>query len=98
MNTTTLKENIKGIFVILATPFQENYELDLIGLRQNIDYCVKSGIHGIVIGGTVGEFFALTREERFTLIKEATEAVENRVPVIACTAHSSIKEAIQLNH
>lgn len=97
MKSTDLKQKCQGVFTVLVTPFKENFEIDFAGLRRNIDYCINGGVNGVVIGGSLGEFSSLTLEERFSLIKAGTEAVDGRVTVIATTAHSCLKDAIRLN-
>lgn len=97
MKSTVLRQKLEGVFTVLVTPFKENFEIDFDGLRRNIDYCINAGVNGVVIGGSLGEFSSLTSEERCLLIKKGTEAVNGRVTTIATTAHSSIKDAIQLN-
>jgi len=91
-----LKENLKGVYTILITPFKDNYDLDLQGLNSNINHCIECGVHGVVVGGSLGEFSSLTMEERRLIIKEAIKATAGRVPLVACTAHSCLKDAIEL--
>jgi dihydrodipicolinate synthase/N-acetylneuraminate lyase len=38
----------RGIFVIVVTPFTENYELDEASLRKEIRFCIEAGAHGLV--------------------------------------------------
>lgn len=98
MEATELQGKLKGIYTVLITPFKENFEIDIQGFRENIDYCIKAGVHGVLVGGSLGEFSSLTFEERCTIIKEATDVANGRVPVINSTAHSCLKDAIELNN
>jgi len=55
---------LKGIYPILATPFQPDGELDKKGLEQLIQFLVASGVQGIALFGLAGEYYKLTDDER----------------------------------
>lgn len=97
MKASELKPKLRGIYTIFVTPFREDYELDIDGVKRNLDFLLDgSGVHGIVIGGSLGEFSSMSMEERKLLIKTAVEHVAGRLPVIATTAHSNTREALEL--
>ena len=48
-----------------------------------VEHLVSSGVHGIVLGGTTGEYYAQSRDERVGLLKLAKTAVKGKVPLIA---------------
>ena len=54
----------KGIFPALTTPFTEKDELDLPMFEKNLDAQVDAGVHGIIIGGSLGEASTLTASEK----------------------------------
>lgn len=89
-------ENLEGTFVVLVTPFTSNDELDLVALKENIDYYIENGIHGIVVGGSTGEFAALSIEELKKMTKTAVDKVNGRVPIIAGTGACSTRGAVEL--
>ena len=72
----------KGVMPAVTTQFNENDELDLQLFRKNIHAQLDAGVHGIVLGGTLGEASTLTDEERRILTRETVELVEDRVPVL----------------
>jgi 4-hydroxy-tetrahydrodipicolinate synthase len=88
---------MEGVFVLHATPFDENGDIDFDGVHSNIDKTVSAGINGVVVGGTYAEFPSLRREERVQLFRHAVDAVAGRVPVVCCTAASGTHEAIELS-
>ena len=53
-----------GIIPAMATPFQDNEELDEAGLRLETRYVVQGGVHGLFANGSQGEAYALTPAER----------------------------------
>ncbi len=87
----------EGTYVVIVTPFTKNDELDLDGLESNIEFYLKNGVHGVAVGGSTGEFSALSLEEHKQIIKKTVDVVSERVPVIAGTAACSTKRVIELN-
>jgi 4-hydroxy-tetrahydrodipicolinate synthase len=85
-----------GIIPATTTPFTPAGDLDEDCLRRLIEDFVQAGVHGISVGGSQGEFYALDHAERIRLIEVAVEAVRGRVPVYAGTGATSTREAITL--
>ena len=50
----------KGIFPALTTPFTVNDELDLPMFEKNLYAQLNAGVHGVIIGGSLGEASTLT--------------------------------------
>lgn len=88
---------LTGIMVALVTPFTEDGSaIDVDNLTQYVDRLIKAGVHGLVPGGSTGEFTALTFEERKVLTESVVAAADGRVPVIAGTGALSTNEAVEL--
>jgi len=85
----------KGIFPALTTPFTDNDELDLAMFVKNLRAQVDAGVHGVIIGGSLGEASTLTASEKEELIIVALKTVGTRVPVILNIAEASTKDALQ---
>ncbi|MFU8780815.1 MAG: dihydrodipicolinate synthase family protein [Kiritimatiellia bacterium] len=73
----------EGIYTPVITPFFADGSINQAGYRAVIERQVDLGIHGIVIGGTTGENYALTREERIWQFGFAHEVIGGRVPWLA---------------
>lgn len=84
----------KGVFPALTTKFTANDELDLDLFGKNLDAQVSAGVHGIVLGGTLGEASVLTTNEKEQLVRFAIEKVDGRLPVIINIAEGSTKAAV----
>jgi 4-hydroxy-tetrahydrodipicolinate synthase len=78
----------------VITPFTDKGELDLVGLKANIEFYIDSGVSGLVINGSTGEAAALTREERIKTVKAAAEHSNGRVKVVAGTGAPATGHAI----
>ncbi|PYH96502.1 dihydrodipicolinate synthase [Aspergillus ellipticus CBS 707.79] len=88
---------LHGIMVALITPFTDDkMQIDAPRLKAHIDRLIAAGVHGLVPGGSTGEFTTLTREERKTLTELCVEYAAGRVPVVAGTGSTSTDEAVDL--
>lgn len=73
----------KGMFTALITPFNEDESINFDALRGLIDFQVESGIHGLLIGGSTGEYHTMSMEERKAVIQAACEHAAGRIPIMA---------------
>ena len=85
---------LRGIMASIVTPFTGVEEVDIDKARVVIDILTKAGVHGLVIMGDTGEYFALTLEERKRFVQAVLEHVKGRVPVIVHASAASTREAI----
>ncbi|HEX8166334.1 MAG TPA: dihydrodipicolinate synthase family protein [Beijerinckiaceae bacterium] len=92
---TPLEKPWTGVFPIAPTPFHENGDLDLDGMRRVLDCMVDQGVDGICILANYSEQFLLTDAERDTLLDLSLSHVAGRVPVIATTSHFSTRIAAE---
>jgi len=79
-----------------VTPFDERDEVDEEGLRENIEFQIKEGIHGLVPTGSTGECATLSYEEHKRVVEITVDAARGKVPVLAGTGSNSTREAIML--
>ena len=84
-----------GVFPALTTKFNQNDEVDLDLFNLNLQAQLDAGVHGVILGGTLGESSVLSLPEKESLVKTAVEKVNNKIPVILNIAEGSTREAIQ---
>jgi 4-hydroxy-tetrahydrodipicolinate synthase len=84
----------KGVMPAVTTKFTDTDELDLKMFEKNINAQLEAGVHGIVLGGTLGEASTLLDEEKRILTKTTVNLVNSRVPVLVNVAEQSTKAAI----
>ena len=82
-----------GVFPIVPTPFTESGELDMESQRRIIDCMVDQGNDGICLLANYSEQFALTDEERETLLDVCMDQNAGRLPVIVTCSHFSTRVA-----
>lgn len=73
----------EGIYVPIITPFLGDLGIDFEAYGEVIDFQIENGSHGIIVGGSTGEFFSLSHEERIRQYEFAAERIDGRVPLIA---------------
>lgn len=86
--------NWKGVFPAVTTKFHEDGSLDMDLFFKNIDFQLESGVHGIILGGTLGESSVLSQEEKITLTKKTVDYVAGKVPVILNIAEGATQDAL----
>lgn len=89
-------KEFEGTYVVAVTPFDNKGELDVEALKDNIDFYIENGVHGLVVTGSTGEFAALSDEETKKIHEASVEQVNGRVPLIAGTAACSTKKVIEI--
>lgn len=87
----------RGIYPPTVTFFKEDGSLDSETNRKHIDFLIKSGVHGLYVLGTTGEFMHMTLKEREQHAAEVVQHVRGRVPVILGTGTPSTRETIRLS-
>src|ERR1700744_5009082 len=92
-----IKDNLKGYLVTTTTALTSDYELDVPGMKANVEkFLALPGVQGLYIGSLYQEFWTLTLEERKTLAAVMIEQVNGRVPVLVNITDNSYKNAIEL--
>lgn len=87
--------NWNGVFPAITTKFTADGSLDLDLFLHNIDAQLAAGVHGLILGGTLGEAATLTEEEKITITKACLNHVNGKVPVILNIAEASTSIACE---
>ena len=85
----------KGVMPAVTTKFKDNDTLDLQMFETNIQAQLDAGVHGIVLGGTLGEASTLEENEKRLLTTSTVDIVKGKVPVLMNVAEQSTKGAIK---
>ena len=86
--------NWKGVFPAVTTKFHADGSLDMNLFFKNLDSQLAAGVHGIILGGTLGESSVLSQEEKITLTRETVNYVNGRVSVILNIAEGATQDAL----
>lgn len=89
-----MSTNFEGIYPYLVSPVDEQGNVMVEVLERLVNHLIDCGVHGLTPLGSTGEFFYLTREQKFKIVETVVRAANHRVPVIAGVACSNTAEAI----
>jgi 4-hydroxy-tetrahydrodipicolinate synthase len=96
----TMRERVKAVIIVQATPFNADGSLDIAGLRANtqflIDKC-KGRRFVLVPTGSTGEAYALSDSERIKAIETVIGTAAGALPVVAGTGAAATEQAIALS-
>jgi 4-hydroxy-2-oxoglutarate aldolase len=90
-------DRFSGIFLPIPTPFRRDEELDLPALEENLSRWCATGIRGFAVMGSTGEFPALSREEKGTLLAAVADKVKGKKILLAGTGCESLRETLLLS-
>lgn len=92
----TARFTLEGIYTPVITPFDDAGEVDFDALAELVERLVGAGVHGLISGGSTGENYAETVEERVTIARFITERVKGRIPVFVGTGALRTPDSIAL--
>lgn len=92
----TFRMTLEGIYTPLVTPLKSDGSFDLDGLAELTEYLIENGVHGLVSGGSTGENYAQTVDERLALARFVVERTKGRLPVIVGTGAMRTPDSIAL--
>ncbi len=88
----------KGLIVPLITPFNADESIDFVGYKEIIDYTLDNGMHGILVGGSTGEYHMMSLAERKELIKKGCEFGKGKGVIMAGTGMYTAKDTIEMTN
>ena len=87
----------EGIYTPLITPFKDSGEIDWDMYAEVIDWQIENGVAGIIVGGSTGEFYALSKEERIQQFKFAADRINNQVEFMAGVNDIRVDECLEIS-
>jgi len=88
MTAKKLTEDARGVYVIAATPFTDQGELDLASIDSLTDFYLDKGVTGLTILGMMGEAPKLTEAETLTVIERVLGRA-GATPVVVGVSHAA---------
>jgi dihydrodipicolinate synthase/N-acetylneuraminate lyase len=76
----------QGVFPAATTQFHADESLDLTGTARHLERLIRSGVHGVIVLGTVGENCSLEYPEKLEVLRAAVSQAADRVPVLTGVA------------
>src|SRR5262245_9072171 len=93
-----LRARLAGCITPVATPFDAEGRISRANFGVVLDFLAAQGVTGIVPGDLIGEYPALSVDERRQLIDATVELSRGRFVVAALVSDASIATAMELAH
>ncbi len=91
-----MAKTFRGCHTVSVTPFTEDGSaIDSSALRRFLDWQIASGVPGVIILGTTGEFLTVTDEERRAYVDATVRHVAGRMSVMVGTMNASTANAVR---
>jgi 4-hydroxy-tetrahydrodipicolinate synthase len=87
-----------GVIPAVPTPMNEDKSIDYKGLEQLVEHLIEEGVHGLLVGGSAGEYSLMSTEERKEVIKFVCKTSNGRLPVMAGTGCHRTEDTIELTN
>ena len=87
---------IKGVIVPIITPADEEEKIDEAALRDQVDYIIDGGMHGVLAFGSNGEFYQLEEDEMERGLSIMIDQAAGRVPVYFGIGAINTKKCVRL--
>ena len=85
-----------GVYPASTTQFHDDESLDLEATGDHLDRMIESGIHGVIMLGTVGENCSLEYEEKLQALRQELEETQrNIVGKWLDTLENNVQEQVQ---
>ena len=89
---------IGGVMVPVTTPFNPiTGEVDLAGLRANVEQWSATGVRGLVVGGSTGEAVLLDEDERCAVWEAVRDVAPDELLLVAGTGAESRRATLRLS-
>jgi 4-hydroxy-tetrahydrodipicolinate synthase len=76
----------RGVFPAATTQFTTDFRVDIAATLRHLDVMIDSGVHGLIMLGTVGEGTSVEYHEKLELLRAIVAHVAGRVPVLTGVA------------
>ena len=84
----------EGIYTPLVTPYHDDFSLNEGALAETVEHLIAAGVHGIVVAGSTGEYYAQTPEERLEMMTRCAGLIDGRVPMVMGTGAIRTEDSI----
>jgi len=87
---------LEGIYTPVVTPFHADGRPNYEALAAVIDFLIENGVHGLISGGSTGENYAQTVQERLEIARFTHAKTAGRLPLIVGTGAMMTPDSIAL--
>ena len=87
--------HFEGIYTPVVTPFNTDFSINHDRLAEIINHLIDAGIHGIILAGTTGEYYAQTAKERIEMMGFCHALINDRLPLVIGTGAIRTEDSIE---
>ncbi|MDJ0626786.1 MAG: dihydrodipicolinate synthase family protein [Rhodobacter sp.] len=84
----------EGIYTPVVTPYRDDFSLNQDALAATVEHLIAAGVHGLIVAGTTGEYYAQSPEERIDLMGRIKTLIAGRLPLIVGTGAMRTEDSI----
>lgn len=88
-------KNLGGVIPPIVTPFRPDGSIDEKLAAQEMDTCLKAGVHGLSVAGSTGEGPTLNDDELKELITIAKDHVSAEQPIVCGVMRTCTRDAVR---
>lgn len=85
----------EGIYTPAITPLTASGEIDKTAFAEVLEHLMAQGVHGIIIAGSTGEYYAHTTQERLELATLAKQVIGSRTQLVIGTGAVRTEESVE---
>src|SRR5512147_819318 len=89
------RKQLEGVFPLVPFAIKADQSADYDGMAENVDFLARSGVHGLVAFGCMGEFYAPSNEEYEKCVEVAVQAAAGRIAVVIGTTWQNTQECLR---
>ncbi|MEO1562784.1 MAG: dihydrodipicolinate synthase family protein [Pseudomonadota bacterium] len=84
----------EGIYTPIVTPYHDDFTLNETVLAETVEHLISSGVHGVIVAGSTGEYYAQTMEERIDMMARVKTLINGRVPMVVGTGAIRTEDSV----
>ncbi|EJZ18925.1 dihydrodipicolinate synthase family protein (plasmid) [Rhizobium sp. Pop5] len=85
----------EGIYTPAITPHGQDGQIDREAFAVVLESLMEAKVHGIIIGGSTGEYYAQSPQERLDQAAYAKEVIGTRIPLIIGTGATRTEDSVE---
>ncbi|MCP8937769.1 N-acetylneuraminate lyase [Alsobacter sp. SYSU M60028] len=94
--TSPATPRLGGILSALVTPFRPDGAVNLDAIPALVELQLAQGVHGFYVGGSTGEAFLQTPQERIDVLREVARAARGRGRLIAHVGAIATQDSLRM--
>ena len=89
-------KKLYGVITAMTTPFTEDNKVNVAAIEEQVDFLIEKGVNCLYPGGTTGEMYLMTPEERELVAETVVKKASGRVTVFIHVGAMTVEETIRL--